>query len=283
MSESNATDSSEWDDDALRTFLKYLLNHTVAICGTYRYTTGPQDPERAYAYSGCVVASAKNWHILTAGHAIQDHLAICKSPSIQITGRVLADCFGAAAAHSHPIPFDPTDRVLHSVYVVGGLDYAVFTLTDNENALLKANGIQTFAFRDKPLGVQDFDRYFVVGFPDEITDASPGDSQAGVGLQPVCVPLVPVTDSPNANGRMVFRIVDKGNLKSIVGLSGGPVFGLRQCDGQVLVYLLAIQSTWNKVDTTFACTIEEIFNDLREHLKKAANKAVDPSGGSGGF
>jgi hypothetical protein len=282
MSESNAADSSEWDDDALRTFLKYLLNHTVAICGTYRYTTGTQDPERAYAYSGCVVASASHWHILTAGHAIQGHLANCESPSIQITCRVLADCFGAAANHRHPIPFDPTDRVLHSVYVEGGLDYAVFTLTDNEKALINANGIQTFAFRDKPLSVHDFDRYLVVGFPDEITDAILGQSQAGVGLQPVCVPLVPVIDSPNANGRMVFRIVEKGTLKSIVGLSGGPVFGLRQCDGQVLVYLLAIQSSWNEVDTTFACTIEDIFNDLREHLKTAANNAVNPSGGSGG-
>ena len=146
MAETTTDASHEWTDDTSRAFLKHLLDHTVVICGTYKHTAPTPNSERAYAYSGCVVASSNNWYVLTAGHAIQGHLTKCQSPQIQITGRVLADFFGAAAAHLQPIPFDPTDRVLHSVYVKGALDYAVFTLTDNEIALLKANGIQTLPF-----------------------------------------------------------------------------------------------------------------------------------------
>ena len=144
------TENGMWTDEALKKFLKYLLNHTVAIAGTYEYTTGPK-LERAYAFSGCIVSSANHWHVLTAGHAIQDHVTKSRSSKIQITGRVLADCFGEASTHREPLPFDPVTRIDHCKYVTGGIDYAVFTLTNNEVELLKINGIRPFPFRESPL------------------------------------------------------------------------------------------------------------------------------------
>jgi len=268
MPDTTADDPHTPEHESHRSFLKQLLNHTVAICGTYVTTTDPARTEGAYAFSGCVVARDDHWYVLTAGHAIEKHIEGCNSPAIIITGRVLADFFGADAQHAHPIPFDAADRVLHFVNIDGGLDYAAFRLTDNEAALLKANGINAMPFRDTPLNVEDYEHFFVVGFPDEITKPLPTHTQAGVGLRPDLLPLTPVLDSPKANGRLVFRIKDKGTLESIVGLSGGPVFGCRANDGYVEVSLLAIQSEWNKVDTTYACAINDIYIDLQSHLSK---------------
>jgi len=209
-------ETSDWTDRDSQIFLKYLLNQTVAIAGTYQHTLGDDQREWAYAYSGCVVASHKHWHVLTAGHAIKGHIRDSSSNGIQITGRVLADCFGKGASHISPIPFDPVTRVDHIHYDEGGLDYAVFTLTDNECQLLQKNGIKSLPFRDKPLKHRDFDRHFIVGFPDEKTAAIPSSGQAGIGLQPVCVPVRPIDANacPKANGRLAFEIVDKGELRA---------------------------------------------------------------------
>ncbi|MCA9078630.1 MAG: hypothetical protein KDA93_26625, partial [Planctomycetaceae bacterium] len=149
----------------------------------------------------------------------------------------------------------------------GGLDYAVFTLNDNECKLLQQNGIKTFPFRDNPLSVTSFDRHFIVGFPHEHTDSERSTTQAGVGLKPVCVPVCPIADCPQANGRLAFEIVDKGELQSVVGLSGGPVFGINHDGDQLMVYLVAIQSAWDKASTAFACSIEDVFIDWKQHLE----------------
>lgn len=259
---------SEWSESDLQIFLKYLLNSTVAIAGTYRHTRGNAQQERAYAYSGCLVASRDHWHILTAGHAIKDHIRDISSDGVEVTGRVLADCFGASANHIDPLPFDPVDRVDHAHYVEGDLDYALFTLTSTEREALQKNGLKALPFRSEPLSVTAFERYFIVGFPESSTEAVPTDGKACVNLQPVCIPVVPNSNCETANGRLAFTIIDQGNLESIVGLSGGPVFGINRHDDQLLVYLVAIQSSWDKNKTAFACKIEDVFNHYRQHQDK---------------
>jgi hypothetical protein len=256
-----------WTDDLKRDFIKCLLNHTVAICGTYEYTFGDDLRERAYAYSGCVVASANYWHVLTAGHAIKDHIAKCQSGRVRITGRVLADCFGEAAVHREPLPFDPVTRVTYHRHTERGLDYAVFTLRSDEVEVLRRNGIQPFPFRNDHLTENEFDRYFIVGFPEESTDSSLCSSdQAGVSLRPVCVPVRPIADDVRANGRITLHIVDRGSMESLVGLSGGPVFAIRQDGKQLQLYLLAIQSSWDERETAFACSIGDVFEDFRAYI-----------------
>ena len=105
------TTNSDWSESDLQTFLRYLLNHTVAIAGTYRHTRGDARHERPYAYSGCVISSKLHWHVLAAGHAIKDHIHDTSTDGIEITGRVLVDCFGHTAAYKAPIPFDPVTRI----------------------------------------------------------------------------------------------------------------------------------------------------------------------------
>ena len=257
-----------WTDLELRKFLSYLMNHVVGIIGNYEYT-GEQNPEsRAYAYTGCVVASATHWHVLTAGHAIKEHKYHLASSSIRITGQVLADGFGSAVQRRRPIPFDTIGRVDHFEYQSGGLDYAIYTLTRDESSLLSGNGIKPFPFRDKPLTETTFDSYFIVGFPLERTDAAPAlGNRGGVGMEPNAIPVRPV-EHPSAKGRLAFQISDKGTLESIVGLSGGPVFGIRQIKDEALVHLLAIQSTWDFKSVAFSCKIEDVFRDFQNELAR---------------
>lgn len=263
---------SEWNQEQLKAFLKQLLSNVVAIAGTYRHTRGEEMHERPYAFSGCVVRNGEDWSVLTAGHAIEKHVRDCKSDGVQIVSRVLADCFGTNAVHFAPIPFDPVSRVDHCLNEPGGLDYALFRIDRNERDLLVSNGIQPFLFRSTPLTESCFDRYFIVGFPEERLDTSVfKDGNANVILQPVCVPVRPIEAQryPESNGRLVFEIIDKGDLGSIVGLSGGPVFGISHVDDKMHVYLLAIQSAWDKKSIAFACSIEDICHDWTKHTARS--------------
>ena len=82
--------------------------------------------------------------------------------------------------------------------------------------------------------------------------------------------MKPSKDHSQANGRLALDILDKGGLDSIVGLSGGPVFGIHRAGDEMLVHLIAIQSSWDQRATAFACFVEDVFLDWKQHLQNAS-------------
>ena len=269
---------AEWTEETRQKFLRYLGRHLVALTGSYRLTDdAATSEERPFNYTGCIVTANGEWFVLTAGHAIQAHVKAVNEGLIEITGRVLADYFGINAANRQPIPFDIIEQPkIYTDDVTSGLDYALLTLNSNQRQLLESNDIMPLRICAAPLPPLDqLYRYFVVGFPEERVDLTPTplDRPVNVAIQPHCVPLQREPDDTRARyPRFRGRIIEMGDLQSIVGLSGGPIFGFVNQGDHQDYYLVAIQSRCIiNQRVNFGCLATAICDDCPTRLPKLPN------------
>ena len=265
----------EWTEERRQEFLQYLGIHLVAITGSYRHLDAARKPtgeEKKYNYSGCVVSLNSTWYVLTAGHAIQEFIGAVKSGGVLITGRVLADYFGVNAKNRDPFPFDIMDT--SNVYIdddILGLDYALLRLSEMQRKLLQANGIMPFPLyvTSRP-SENEFYQYFVVGFPEERVDLTSTEmhQRVSIFLQPNCIPLKRLTnDTRTTHPRFQAEIVEMGDLNSIVGMSGGPIFGFVDRGSTQDCYLWAVQSRWDsRTRTVYGCLLDEVYADFQSKL-----------------
>ncbi len=258
--------NQKWSGDDLKLLLKQFGKHLVCLAGSYRVLNDNGEPaqdEMFYSYTGFVISTGDEWFIVTAGHVLKDLEEKLRDKRILITGRVLADYFGADAVTFAPIPFDVLEEP--KVFVDDeslGLDVGVVHLREYYRNLLKANNVLPAPFRKEPIdSYSQFYGFSIVGFPDEKTKtlASSGDPQAGGAVMPVLVPIqldmeAPTDDRPFP--RLVGHTVDMGDLVSIVGISGGPMLGYRENGDETLYEVIGLQSRWLKSEKkTFGCPI----------------------------
>ncbi len=259
--------SNDGDDETARNkdFLRLLGSFLVSIVGNAQkvYADGTVYQEREFAVSGTIVSCDGKWLVLTAGHCVTKYLAAASDPGNRLTQGNLAFCFGKNPATQNPIAFSIPSR---SKVVVDcrcqKLDYALFPLDPEEVACLKHNGIKAF-----PLRVTQADRevcfesFGLVGFPREVVEANENNDNKIVGAS-IRADYFPLSRMPDdsRDGREWFkgRILDRGKVKSIVGVSGGPIFGFYRQGDDVKCQLLGIQSWWDEENVCFGCTIENI-------------------------
>jgi hypothetical protein len=123
---------------------------------------------------------------------------------------------------------------------------------------LKANGIvplPTAGWRG--YNIPKCNEYGLLGLPEE--DIKPIDPSwqrgAGLNVQLVLVPLqvepVPSVDPVSRIPRFTARLLDGGQLESVVGMSGGPILGVRKLEVGGWEYAcIAIQGSWDRVTRT---------------------------------
>src|SRR5688500_20188248 len=88
------------------------------------------------------------------------------------------------------------------------------------------------------------------------------------------VTLVPIQHIPDfrergeRSKRFVGRIVDLRGQESIVGMSGGPIFGLYRKDSSYYYEVVAIQSSWDrgKNGTIYGCALDEVAAEIARRL-----------------
>lgn len=251
--------------DSDRVLLSTLSRHLIAISGLSRDVR--RDKLFPFAYSGCVVASGNGWFILTAGHSIAEYLENVESGLAEVSESRLIDGSGKDSKFPVPIPFTienrPCDFIDNEVL---GLDYAILSLRQNEIDLLSANEIEPLQLVPPPSrDAIKYSDFAIVGFPAERVSFRPVDDSEGfMCLQPHFIPIESLeSDKSTLFHRFKGRIKDLGEIESIVGISGGPLFGFSQLDENCHYWLFGIQSRWDRQShTVFACTLEAICNHL---------------------
>jgi hypothetical protein len=91
-----------------------------------------------------------------------------------------------------------------------------------------------------------FDEFLLLGLPEETTIKIEGE---GFMPRPVILPLhgldAPPPGYETPYPRFCAKIFDNVTIKSIVGMSGGPIFGIGiTSDGKKRYWTVAIQSAW---------------------------------------
>lgn len=230
--------------------LQFFCRHLVALCITVKDRCAGQtgNQPRFNSYSGTLLRIREATYFLTAGHILKNIYEETKNDRVEICGAVLADSFGPNPVSLQPIPFDLLNEPRSYVDdPEAGLDYGVIQLRQNYSRLLEANGlvfIDEENWRNQP---DNLDGYLMLGLPQTL--ASKQISKSGEAtVEPVIISVQKTGTSiegrtPTRNPQFVGQIDPQLPLRSIVGMSGGPIFGVK-LGPPTQYWIVALQSAW---------------------------------------
>ncbi len=273
------------------TALAYLGRHLVCLNGTYVELDAQgkaKSKEKLFSFSGFIMSFRGRWCLVTAGHVLDEELdENIRNKRIQLRCCGIADYFGLDAKVPLPtiIDYENTPKLYIDDQELG-LDFGVMPLRDLYQANLAANGILPIA-EENWVRQEDveFEAFGILGFPDELKP-EPGTRMGDHGQEivgHVHAILIPIQRLPDetmeAEGRQFPWFVGKvllppDRLQSVVGMSGGPIFGFRRVPGEGLSYwVVAMQSWWNKETRViygcpvpiFARLVEEVLDSGTGH------------------
>lgn len=243
------SDTREWGESD---GLQFFGRHLVAICVTYRLVSSSKEEALSFAaYNGTLIDIAGSTCFVTAGHVLADLKDKLADDRIEVIDVVLADTFAQGRVTDKPVPFDVRNEPF---YIVDddeqGLDFGAIPLRPYYTNLLAKNG--TVALDEERWIHQHrvrFDGYAMLGLPQEFT--SPAIDVSGNGaVSPTMFRVLrhetlPPGTRQTTYPRFVGEIDDGLQISSVVGMSGGPIFGFRvEGEKRVRYWIVALQSAW---------------------------------------
>jgi hypothetical protein len=242
-------------------FLRGLCNHVVSIAGLavpIDPATGRQDgAAHFFSISGFVASLYDRWFLITAGHVLNEMDNDLRSGRVRIANCHLADHFGDKVACDAPIPFDYIGSKRKAIERFDmGLDIGFVSISDHDRRLLQANGIIALPQDGWAHGEDiDFDNFGVLGLPNELFSREQRIDVTGARvIGGVRVSLMMGDECDEEHPRfpdpavpwLALAMRGKTEIKSMVGMSGGPVFGFKNRDGKPPLYaVVAVQSWWD--------------------------------------
>lgn len=238
------------DEAGAEKALEFFCRHLVALCISYRQVKNgiPIENHSFFACPGVVICIRGFCSFLTAGHALKDLSAHLERGDITVESAVLADTFGPDAISKNPIPFDLLNEPRFFIdNKEEGLDFGLVALRPHYVALLAKHGIKAL-FEENWINQHrvKFDAYTMLGLPEEFVKF---EQNGSVGIvSPTMIGVEALNSPPEGTKlthypRFVGQLEKNLALSSIVGMSGGPIFGFRY--GPPMAYwVVAIQSSW---------------------------------------
>jgi len=217
--------------------------------------------------------------LATAGHVIQELDTLIADPGVHIEGACLLDGWSIGAVNHDPIPFDLVGAPRVFIHDdADGLDFGFIRIRPYYQRLLETNGIEAVdEQRWRNLHQVRFSHYGVLGIPEErVTKnlrTAGGETQVSSTADPFYIPVTWVDDAPDeflntTCPRFIGRLPDVLPIESVVGMSGGPIFGFWVENGSTKYCILAIQSAWRKDHRIiFGCLLPYIGALVERELK----------------
>jgi hypothetical protein len=265
--------------------LRVLCSHMVCLSGELvpLDSEGRPAADRAFfSYTGFVVSLNDEWLFVTAGHVLKGLEEAIRAKHVKILHCCLADHYGEEAKHPVPIPFNI--EYANKVYIDDdalGVDVALIILDEVSRRLLETNNIRPIPQENCELWETiEFDYYAVLGFPEELFDRRRWHTAAGAtvigGVRPLLMFGTRVDAAPRYKPAASYpwfalELKDKGEIKSIVGMSGGPILGFHRRPGQTHLYTaVAVQGWWDKERRiAFATSLPHVMSALKKMLRDA--------------
>lgn len=271
---SDALPTSRSPSEIYAEAVKWYGRHFVCLTGGYVQLdeNGKQiGDERLFGISAFVMSFGGEWFLVTAGHAlkegIDDKIATGR---VKLLGTSIQDDFGPDAKGPYPTMFDYASALKWYIDDRGlGLDVGLVHLRDFYRSGLEANGVLPISeanWVNQPTDLDD--DYMLFGVPEELTGPTviePGPTGEQLSA-PITAMLLHVTrtDTPHRElppSKYPWFIgtvnTEPFGLNSIVGMSGGPIFGFRRyANGEQRYWVVALQSWWDpETRTIYGCPV----------------------------
>jgi len=286
--------------DAMTAFLNQFCRHIVCLHGfdvrlvADKNSDGMSrwDPQNFYV-SAFVLSIRGTWFLVTAGHVLREL-------DKRLEGRRLVRSHlmdgTASGSKFPPIPFvlGRTPQ-WHEYDEEQGTDYALIPLRDGFVRPLMAGGV--IALDESAVcGLNvDATEYYLLGFPEAAirTTSQRADGQVHVTTD-LGTPLLPIQrlEAPPAHmiskwPRFYAKVPDfisregrtNGVPKSIVGMSGGPIFAVKRTSSRSCTYwVIAVQSGWDeKARVLAACPILPLVRIPEQRIGSHEAKLTGPA------
>jgi hypothetical protein len=216
-------------------FFENARQHFVTLSCVQRPHDKSED--KPLIFSGFLIEIENIWLYVTAGHILRDIRKAIEAGSEFETWR-LAD---KAAI---PYAFD-LEKWLVIEEEKLGLDYAAVWLDPLYCRQLEAGGtvpIPKVAWGDH---VIEYDHVVIVGVPSETVKYDQQNILTGrIVLMPLKKAEAPERAGRKAENQFYAKLKESGDVKDIVGMSGGPVFALKKMDGEWRYVVIGVQSGW---------------------------------------
>ena len=273
------------DDPELEKAFQHFCRHLVGLTVTYQFSNSELSTpgkDNFLCISGIVFASHDRWYWTTAGHALKELDDNLENGKIKLVSSVLVDYFHTNTFNNIPIPFDyKNSQRMYIFDEKAGLDFGLIALRPIYKDLLRNNKIVPLAEENWNYSKKiTFDQFILLGLPEqyiEVSDSSKADSHEYiVNVFPTMIYLEPIDyqlrEKTDFN-RFVAKISKSHSLNSLVGTSGGPIFGFSN-DYKDRYWIVAIQNSWlpeSKIIlgcpiSVFAPLAEGIIADLESDL-----------------
>jgi hypothetical protein len=252
--------------------IKFFSQHLVLLELTYTlHNQGKAPAAHSVLFSGFVLDLGGYWIWVSAGHVqadIEDLLGYeqAKDPRFR-----LIDTLHGRSITDHPVIFDylgaPKGRYLREGQ---GWDYGLVFLHHFYVRQLAKNHIRPVDHMNWQGRPEEFDEYYLLGLPNERVSRTPSGN---LSVIPTMISLTRLDEKPEYYRYhtlpMFYATIDPGNaFQSIVGMSGGPILGVKKLpDGRGNYFFLAIQSGWDKNGIICASFLD--------HLASVAAQAID--------
>lgn len=199
--------------------------------------------------SGFVMEHEGQFAFVTAGHCIHDLKEMAASGwTIESAGMI--ENTGNAEDSFIPTVLD-LETALYATQD-DQFDFGFLFLSANTYALLRANGVEFVPTTHVGSHLWDYEAYAVIGTPLESVEwisREGGDKLRKCPL-PLFVDRLPDETLPDGNPRLVFQAhpvrINGRRLQSPVGMSGGPIIGIKRLrPGEPGIYqIIGVQSSW---------------------------------------
>lgn len=213
------------------------------------------ETQKALVFSGFIVEIVNHWFYITAGHILRSISAALSRGSTFDAWR-LGDHAVGNKFKGMAVPYD---FQLDQWFVVEsedqGLDYAAVNLDWLSRRQLEAGGVSPLTRAAWGTPDMDHDHWLLAGIPSESVTYH---GNTNIAARFVAAPLTPTSAPPLAGTRsqnqFYAQLAEGGEeaVRNIDGMSGGPVFLLKQEDGKWKYGVIGVQSGWYRSTRTIA-------------------------------
>lgn len=269
-----------------------FTNRVVKTVGRHFVTLScvqhpPQkDQTRILLFSGFVVEIVGEWFYITAGHILRDIRTAIESGSTFDVWR-FGDQTASNKFNDTAIPYSfELEQWLVLEDSETGLDYAAVHLSGLYRKQLEAGEVTAIAKDAWSDHLTDHDHWALIGIPSESVLY---DGKTIINARVVLAPLIQADTPPlaeeKAQNQFYAKLIDGSEqfVKDVDGMSGGPIFALKNVSGVWKYSVIGIQSAWYPTSgllvacpfTSFGLALEKIVREaLSIHAESDSTRSA---------
>jgi len=226
--------------------IRFFSQHIVPMLFLFE----KEDSRQQFIITTFVLSVSNYWFLLTAGHCFNQIKQELIDKGWIIKDCHLIDSLGINANFTEPIPFPfDVDKAFFFSELIDkdiAFDYGLYPLSMYFQNLLLSNNIKSLneeVWKKQPVS---FEIFLLLGIPAELVKYDENNIQ----LFPSMFYVDVLPDKPNGFSdvslpQIYGKITLNDEMKSIKGMSGGPIFGLRKNDnGELRYWLVSLLSRW---------------------------------------